>query len=135
MKIVRRASELGRSLHLPVFGERVFPKLFSNLIELAPKEKGYSSTLKLVKALSAVAKKRGWKNILVVAQPNHTVRCIRDLKQFSFNAEADNYFRERGMYLYDKKSLQWYTRSAWQFWLREAPLRFLPWWLYDLIAG
>ena len=135
MKIVRRASELGRSLHLPVFGEKIFPKLFSNLIELAPEETGYSSTLKLVKALSAVAKKRGWKNVLVVAQPNHAERCIRDLKQFGFNAEADNYFRERGMYLYDKKSLQWQTRSAWQFWLREAPLRLLPWWLYSRIAG
>ena len=83
MKIVRRASELGRSLHLPVFGEKIFPKLFSNLIELAPEETGYSSTLKLVKALSAVAKKRGWKNVLVVASHNSLRAVAKYLEKIS----------------------------------------------------
>ncbi|QQG42851.1 MAG: hypothetical protein HYW15_01435 [Candidatus Giovannonibacteria bacterium] len=133
-EILKRAALLGKESGLPVFAECVFSTKYPE-VQLAQSDGCYSSTLKLVKALADRAKKRGWRNVLVVAQPHHAKRCIRDLGRFGFNAEADCHFCVNGMYLYDKKSLQWQTRSAWQFWLREAPLRLLPWWLYSRIAG
>lgn len=133
-EILKRAALLGKALRLPVFAECVFAAKYPE-VELAQSGGSYSSTLKLVKALAKRAEETNWKNVLVVAQPNHAKRCVRDLKRFGFNAVADQYFAANNMPLYDKKSLQWQTRSAWQFWLREIPLRLLPWWLYDKIAG
>ena len=129
-EILKRAALLGKELDLPVFAECVFLAKYPE-VQLVQSDGCYSSTLKLVKALAEKAKQTEWKSVLVVAQPSHARRCVRDLKRFGFNAEADSYFLERSMYLYDKKSLQWQTRSAWQFWLREAPLRLLPWRLYS----
>jgi len=117
----------------PIFAENVTAK------------KGYFSTLNVVQAFVnwiIVSSIRGeeWSECIIVAAPQHQWRCCRDLKKVS---------KERGLTMkmkiiiddelefknmYDKYSHQWWTRSWWQWWLREIPLRLLPWWLYKKIA-
>lgn len=134
LEIDKRAKERSRTLDIPIFDELTFAAK-TGLADGMDTSEWTSSTLKYVKALAIAAKKPCWKKVLVIAAPDHAWRCVRDLKKLGFEAEADDYFLKNGMMFYNKKSKQWWTRSRWQFWLREAPLRFLPFWLYNLIAG
>ena len=94
-----------------------------------------SSTLRFAKYLAARAKNAGWRRAFIVDAPPHVRRALRDLQKCGINADADNYFRYHEMNLYCKDSWQWRCRSAWQWWLPEIALLFMPFWLYDRIAG
>ena len=78
-----------------------------------------------------------WDKCIIVAAPQHRLRCCRDLektlKEYKLAMEIiiDDELEAEDMY--DKYSHQSWTRSWWQWWLREIPLRLLPWWLYKKI--
>ncbi|MDP3935127.1 MAG: hypothetical protein Q8Q46_02855 [Candidatus Giovannonibacteria bacterium] len=102
---------------------------------MSEKIPGRSTTLKFIKLRFVLeAKKNNWKNILVVAEPHHAKRCVRDLKKLGFNAEADDYFRIHGESLCDLDSEQWWTRHLILLLPREIILRLLPWQIYKWIT-
>lgn len=102
--------------------------------------KKYLSTLGLIRCFARYAKGKVWEKVWVIAAPQHIGRCLRDLEktlkkenlriEILIGNDAD-YDEE---FWYFKDSTQRCTRSPFIWWLREIPLRLLPWWLYKKIA-
>ncbi|MBI5306230.1 hypothetical protein HZB04_01435 [Candidatus Wolfebacteria bacterium] len=95
------------------------------------------STFQVILEFSKFAEERGWKKVSAVAAPPHCRRCIRDLKKFGFEIFKDSYnsFKDYSIYVwYNIESSQWWTRSLLNWWIREIPLRLLPWRIYKKIA-
>lgn len=117
----------------PIFAENITAK------------KDYLSTLDVIKTfvnwitVSSIRGEGGGISVYVVAAPQHQWRCCRDLKKvlkehgltMKMFIDIDDKPEED---MYDKYSSQWWTRSWWQWWLHEIPLRLMPWWLYKKIA-
>ncbi len=91
------------------------------------------STLEIAQTAAKLAREHGWKKAIVIATPQHHRRCMRDLKKVGFSCR---YFWNMtpAWGWYSSKSTQFWTRSPWLWWLREIPLRLIPWRLYKKIA-
>ncbi|MDP3052207.1 MAG: hypothetical protein Q8N42_01730 [bacterium] len=105
------------------------------------KPEKYLSTLGVAKSFASLAKEKGWRKIFVLAAPPHIRRCARDLRKLGFEVIKYDCFtkthcRHDGkMIIYNKKSTQWYTRAWYLWWLRETPLRLVPWKKYEKITS
>jgi len=143
--IANRATYLSLSGRADIFTQKDVPLGQMNPIfaENVTAKKGYFSTLNVVQAFVnwiIVSSIRGekWSECIIVAAPQHQWRCCRDLKKvlkeqgLTMKIFIDDEFEFEDMY--EKYSHQWWTRSWWQWWLREIPLRLLPWWLYKKIT-
>lgn len=100
----------------------------------------YLSTFDIIERFARCAKKEKWEKVWVVAAPQHIGRCLRDLektlKKENLKIEilidsVDDYDKNTW---YSEESTQWRTRSPLLWWLREIPLRIMPWRLYKKIA-
>lgn len=134
--LIKRAAYLGSIYNILVIAEGALPESETyqdNIFYLTPEEN--YTTLRFVKFFVNLANKNGWKNVLVVAAPCHSKRCCRDLERFGFSTTYDKHFFFCGVSLFNRKSFQWFTRSRFLYFLREIPLRLLPWPIYNFIAG
>lgn len=105
----------------------------------------YLSTLGLDRVLISLIREKGWysdiERVIVVAAPMHIKRCRRDVTRMLSEAGygkveviADVPRLKPAGAWYSRKSSQAWTRSARQWWMREIPIRLLPWPVYKIIA-
>lgn len=98
---------------------------------LAPmQDEGHTSTYDVAHFVARLAVERHWKSVLVVAAPQHRDRCVRDLKQLGLEATWVALHPYQPRSFYDFNSGHWWTRNKFFWWIREWPLRKLPWPLY-----
>ena len=141
--IAHRATYLSLSGNTDIFTQKDIPLDQMNPIfaENVSAKKDYFSTLDVVQSFvnwiiisSIRGEKEIWKECIMVAAPQHQWRCCRDLKKtLKEHGLTMEIFVDDGLEfedMYDKYSHQSWTRSKWKWWLREIPLRLLPWWLY-----
>ncbi|MCG2699298.1 hypothetical protein L6251_02695 [Candidatus Parcubacteria bacterium] len=98
--------------------------------------KKHISILQISEEAKKLALKYGWIKIAVIATPQHHRRCMRDLKKIGFSWRCWYFSNTTPAWgWYSSKSTQFWTRSPWRWWLREIPLRLMPWWLYKKITA
>ncbi len=93
----------------------------------------WHSTLWVVNVAKLFCQNNGFPlRAVVVAAPMHLRRAIRDAEKVGFDVVSGVSPQIKGWY--EKKSLLPWTRSWWRWWIREIPLRLLPWWLYKRLT-
>lgn len=115
----------------------------------------YLSTLGLFRRAKLVSSRQGEgeKEIRVLAAPQHLWRCMRDARRVFPESEGFTVTKiSCGDYpaseFYCQKSVQWWTRDPWAWWLgigggfpwfwpwrAELFIRLVPWTVYQKIAG
>lgn len=73
-------------------------------------------------------------DVYIVTAPLLIKRCVRDLIKEGFEHIKTPFQNYPRTCWFDKNSTQPWTRSWWRWWLREIPLRLLPWWLYQKLS-
>jgi len=132
-----RATDIAENLKVPIFTQGDMPVLPTGTtaeIYFAEKceETGRLSTLEIIQRLKELADGKSWNKVYVVAASPHIKRCVRDLKKFGFEVVKEY---PHSSLSYNANSFYWWTRSPFLWWLREIPLRLLPWRLYKKIAS
>jgi hypothetical protein len=100
-------------------------------------------TLRIARAAVRWAKKKGFKQLRVIAAKPHMWRCIRDLQYAIKEIGIQGSLGALPIHLreipedewFDLKSTQKRTRSARAWWKRERIIRRMPMWLYKLVAS
>ncbi len=142
--LAERAVNLAKKWNVPIFTQIDVSVLMSDTkkveIRFAEerKRKGHLSSLGIALQLTETSLiQNGRLNVLVVAAPPHIGRCVRDIRKLGFKVEEDLCLKSLPFHFWFRNdSLQWWTRSWWQWWLLyEIPLRLMPWWFYKRIAG
>ena len=96
---------------------------------IASQKSDHISSLAIVAQFAAIAARRGWKKVFVIAARQHYWRCERDLKKVGFKVSGI-----RGEVGYDKTDSQFWVRNPFVWWVRETMLRLLPFALYKKIS-
>lgn len=136
--IARQAEYLSKKFRIPIITQKDVPVDSTRLEVLFVEKNGYLFTLDIAEKAAELKERWGWHRAKVVAAPPHEWRCRRDLLRLGFKeVEGDYYLRFKfwfwHRFWFSEKSLQPWTRSRTRWWLREIPLRLMPWWLYKKI--
>lgn len=140
-QIAQQVDLLAKEYSVPVIAqEEVATRMYVKAeVVIAPSQEVCLSTLHICRQFESGANQRHWNKVLVVAAPPHQKRCVRDLGMLGFGAQTETgaltEWFTYWQWWYDKTSHQRWTRGPLRWWLREIPLRLLPWWLYKLVAG
>ncbi len=135
--IARQAEYFAKKFSIPIVTQKDVPVNTTRIEVLFVEKEKCLSTLDVAKKVAELAEKRDWHRARVIAAPPHEWRCRRDLRRLGFKeVEGDDYFRffYSSKVWFSKKSIQPWTRSLIRWWLREIPLRLIPWWLYKKIT-
>jgi len=97
-------------------------------------------TLRIARKAVAWARHRRIEKLIVVAAIAHRWRTTRDMRmaieesgatiQLEFCEEVSRYEK----WFFPNENEQWYTKTAVRWYLRDALLWLMPWWLYKRIA-
>jgi len=95
----------------------------------------------IAKRAAKWVRKNNFETIYIVAARPHLRRCIRDIKKEcrSINVSPKiivipEIYRTPNTTWFHKQSIQWHTRNAFLWWLRETCLLSLPYTLYKRIV-
>ncbi len=135
--IASHAVDLARKFDVPVFTQEDIKKRmseFSPVATIVAAEEGYLSTLGIVSQLKAAAKAPGWHRVAVVAAPCHYWRCVRDLQKMGFKVVDVGNLKRRAIPWWNPFDPQVWVHNPFIWWVREIPVRLLPWWLYSRIT-
>lgn len=105
---------------------------------VAEESEKYLSTLGIVLAFGALAQWYKWRRVFVIAVPSHQWRCSRDLRKMGFEVMDDRrYFKDsyQSSFWYNPNDPQLWVRSSLRWWLREIPLRLMPWKIYSKLTA
>lgn len=141
-RIAHHAQDLSDKYNVPIFTQSdVSDELYIDsskpLAYDAEETDGYLSTLGIVRSLKRKASDKKWKRVMVVAAPCHEWRCVRDLRKTGFEIledESDYKRKYRRFHWFHEKDPQVWVRNPVIWWLREIPLRVLPWSLYSRLT-
>ena len=141
------AAYLSKQFSVPIFTQKDVARCFANSdyhlertgqsVLVAEEWDTYLSTLGIATALKREAGSRNWRRVAVVAAPCHEWRCIRDLRKMGFKViKTDDYLRRAYWFhfWYNRKDPQLWVHGPLIWWLREIPLRLLPWNLYSRLT-
>lgn len=142
-RIARIAEEKARELGAPVYTQldiRVEPKIE---VEYTDEQCGNPPpTLRIARGAIQWAKRRGFRELQIVAAKPHLWRCLRDLKYVIREIEAQievcvcreiERFPEDGWFCPNSTQGRTHSRRAWD--RRERILIHMPFFLYKLIAS
>lgn len=98
------------------------------------REDGWHSTLWVAKTAKLFCSlNRFPMKAVVIAAPMHLRRAVRDARKSGFDVVCGRSPNSDNSWYEKKSELPW-TRSWWRWWIREIPLRLLPWWLYKRLT-
>lgn len=105
-------------------------------VEEFMRESGWHSTLWVANAAKLFCLyKEVPLRAIVVAAPMHLRRAMRDARKVGFNVVCGKSPLLPGeASWYEEKSLLPWTRSWFRWWIREVPLRLLPWCIYKRLT-
>lgn len=122
-----------------VYTQQVVPLNADQHTTIPEELAGTPSTLHIAQGAATWARELGLVEVIIICAGPHAWRCRRDMK------EALNHEKINATILVNpsggpspcfyKESEQWWTRTAWQWNVREIFLRCLPFWLYAKITG
>ena len=114
----------------------------SNTVYIEEEPKSPPPILRIARWAVQAAKKRGLKELWVVAARPHLRRCIRDTRFAIREADAqikvricEEIFNHPREEWFCSESTQERVRSFWKWWPRERILLAMPMWLYKRVAG